>query len=160
MSTVQSATVSLGVRATETLTSIPALSTEATLTHNRFNVTRNLSPTSTPPVTRHGAYETALAGGVLDIDLTALQTSQGAVDCTGLKLQTLFIKNTGLNVLTVDAHATNGYEVNGTSSITVRPGGEVLINYYDGQADVAAGSKIIQIAGTTGDIPQVELLLG
>jgi hypothetical protein len=148
------------MRVTSTLASTPALATDQTLTENRFSVARALNPTSTPPVTKEGAYETVIAGGVMDIDLTALATVQGAADCSGLKLQSLFVKNTGLNVLTIDAGPVNGYEINGVDSITVRAGGEFLVNYKGGQAAVGATSKIIRITGTTGDIPQVQLLLG
>lgn len=45
-----------------------------------------LTSTSTPAVAMFGAYATAISGGTYTIDVTALQGTNGALDCTAKKL--------------------------------------------------------------------------
>jgi hypothetical protein len=156
-----------GVTVTETVGSTPATASSgsnATLVHDQFNKTATLTSSTTPPVTKHAAFEKALAAGTGTIDLTALAgTNSGTIDGTGLKVQVAYFKAKAANgnPITIDVGDSNGYELSGSAfSITLQPGQEALIYGNDATPDVASGDKVLDLTGTGTDALQVEIVLG
>lgn len=152
---------------TETVGSTPATASsgsDATLVHNQFNKTATLNASSTPPATKHAAFEKALVAGAGTIDLTALPgTNNGSVDGTGLKVQVAYIKAKAANgnPILIEVGASNGYELAGADfSVSLQPGQEFLFFGNDATPDVASGDKILDLTGTGTDGLQVEIVLG
>jgi hypothetical protein len=155
------------VTVTETVGSTPAVTatgSAATITHDQFNKAATLTSSTTPPVTKHAAFEKALVAGAGTIDLTALAGSNaGAVDGTGLKVQVAYFKAKAANgnPITIAVGASNGYDLSGADfSVTLSPGQEVLLYGNDATPDIASGDKTIDLSGTGTDTLQVELVMG
>ncbi len=131
--------------------------------HNALNTTATLNASSTVPGTKVSSDTVALVAGAKTIDLTALPgVGGGTIDATGLKLQAALIKNpAGNGTLTVTKGASNGYAIWGsTYSVQVPPGGSILAYFADQLADVAAGVKTIDFAGTGTQSFSVLFVLG
>ena len=149
---------------TEVLQGVPG-AVGGTVINDDFNQSVSLTPTGSVPVTK-GSYQTyTIAGGLVDIDLTALLGTQSNVDGTGLKLQALFIKNLGNNNINVAPGAANAYSPFGAGNDIDLPANatnksHILLYTPELLADVAAGAKMIRITGTNGDTVQVGILLG
>lgn len=104
-------------------------------------------------------------GGTTDFDLTAAPLARDiskAVDLTGKKLVAAEIHNNSDAAFTIAPGASNGYEVFGTNiTRTIAPGERVQFAFDGVDTDrdaVAAGDKVITIAGTTGKTCRVLLV--
>jgi len=132
--------------------------------HNGFNLTNTLlNSASTPPVTTTSYQTYALVSGALTIDLQALLGVNDEVqDATGLKLQTIIIRNpSGNNTITIGEGAANGYPIWGAGNdLEVPADSEIGMKFADTLADVAAADSEIDIAGTGTETFDVGICLG
>ncbi|MBI2826699.1 MAG: hypothetical protein HYX69_18665 [Planctomycetia bacterium] len=124
-----------------------------------FNKVLDLLAAGTPPVTRFVNYPQAtLSSGTLDIDLTAAQGSDGAVDCTGKKLVAWVIDATNCaNQVAVAAGPSNGFAMNG---VTVEAGAAAILLPKAAGAAVGGSNKIIRLTGTGAQVPKFAALFG
>lgn len=146
-----------GITATEVL-SDDSLSTSAkSVQHTQFDESVTPSPAT---MTSQKVY--TLSTGAATIDLRALYGAGGSVqDANGLKVQGIFLKNLGANVMTFTAGASNGYEIFGASgSVAIQPGAFLAMSFNDGSPDVAAGDKTIDVAGTGSQTFECAIILG
>lgn len=163
-----SVAVTYGVQTTvaETLVAnVPAaLAANAVVTHNQFNTSLSLTSSTTPPVTKHAAFNKALVAGTATIDLTALTGTNGAtVDLTGLKIQVFRVKATAANAnpISLTEGAANGYALAGALwLVALKAGQEVTIYGNDSTPDVAAADKNIDLAGTGTQSLDIEIIAG
>ena len=144
-------------------TAAPAAGTPQ-ITHAGWDFSHALSASTTPPFTKHAAFQQALAAGVATIDLTALVGLNGeAVDGTGLRVQTLKLRNpsTNANSISIEPGAANPYDLCGADfKITLEPGTEVLIFCLDTAPEISATDCEIDLAGTLVQALDVEILMG
>jgi len=158
-----SVAVTLSVKTTETLTSnVPAASARGNaITHDGFDTTLALNASSTPPATVCAYFTKALSSGTATIDLTALTGTQGTVDGTGLKVQSLIFKNAAANQVTISKGATNGYSIFGASGSVVVPAGSTLaMTFADTLADISSTVKTLDLAGTGSQSFSVGIVMG
>lgn len=138
--------------AVETLSSGVDAATDPVVSHNGFNLRNvSLNASSTPPVTKTVYREFALSGGSLTIDFTSITGTNGIThDMTGLKLQTVIIKNPAGNAsMNIAPGSSNPYAPWGTGNDITIPAGSTFGFYFaDTLADVAAGAKTLDITGT------------
>ncbi len=124
------------------------------------------TPTSSPPGKYYSSQSLALVAGAATINLTALPGLQAAIDGTGLKLNVLRIRGEldGSNAkLTVSEGAANPYELFGAANPMEYPAGCrtcFTFEFDDALADIAAGAKNIDLAGTGTDSFFVEIIVG
>ncbi len=150
----------------ETLTTnVPDAATNgAIITHSGFNKTSTLTASTTPPVSKHAAFQQALTAGVATIDLTALVGTNGAaVDGTGLKVQAFKFANpsTNANAITVVFGAATGYLLGGTAwKWTLSPGQEIEGYGNSATPTISALLKNIDLAGTASQALNVEIVMG
>ena len=153
-----SATARMFCSVVETLvTGVEDVTTPA-ITHNTKGATKTLTP-----VTKMSVFTLTLDGATSTIDLTALVGANGAVNGTGLKVQWFHVKATSgnANPITVKEGASNGYALAGAAwSIILNANQEFGFIGNDTTPDVASGDRIIDIAGTTGQSIEVEVILG
>lgn len=120
--------------------------------------------TSTVPAKYYSGQTLALVAGVKTIDLTALPGLQAAINGTGLKVQALRIRGkTGNGALTISEGAANPYELFGPANPIVYPAGCTKawqFEFDEKLADIAAGVKNIDLAGTGTEQFDIEFLLG
>lgn len=112
------------------------------------------SSASTPPVSKVGYDKLTLSGGTDTIDLTAVPNQvEGAQDLTGVKIVCGILKAPSTNTgnVTIAKGASNGYELNGTHSIELKPGETLCFDKVDELTDVAAGAKNLDVSGTASD---------
>ena len=152
------------ISVSETLeTNVPA-ATDKGVTHTGYDTTATLNATSTPAATKFAAFEKALSTGTATIDLTALVGTNGAaVDGSGLRVQAIKFRNksTNANVLTLAKGSANGYDGLGASfSITLPPGGEVLVRTKAGGAVIGGTNKNLDLAGTGAQVAEIAIVMG
>jgi len=152
------------VSVTETLeTNVPAC-TDKIVTHTGYNNTANVNAASAPPATKAALFEQPLTDGAATIDLTALVGTNGAaVNGTGLRVQFIKFRNksTNANVLTLSQGAANGYDGLGASfSVTLPPGGEVLLRTKDAGTDIGPTNKTLDLAGTGAQVAEIAIVMG
>jgi hypothetical protein len=144
-------------------TNVPAAN-DKSLQHNGYDTVEARTAASSPPVSKCAFFEKALAAGVATIDLTALVGSNGAaVDGSGLRVQFVKFRNKAANgnVMTLSKGAANGYDGLGASfSVTIPPGGEVLVRAQDGGTDIGGTNKTLDLAGTLTQIAEMAIVLG
>lgn len=91
-----------------------------------------------------------------DIDLTALTNGVfSAVDFTGIDVNAVKITADSGNAtdITFTKGLTNGYEMGGASwQFDVAPGATVVFFFNGGNPNVGASAKMIDVAGTSGDL--------
>jgi hypothetical protein len=141
---------------------------DPTVTTNGMNTTQDLTASTTPPVTKHTAFQQALTAGAATIDLTSLPDSNGvaaAVTFLGLKVQSAKFTNpsTNANNMTVAIGASNGHPLIGSAfTFTIEPGRFVHIGSSgaDAGTDVAAGDRTWDITGTGSQALDVQLVAG
>lgn len=125
-----------------------------------FNITLPLGPASTPVVSELIVYPilTIGGGGTTDIDLTAAQGSDGAVDCSGKKLIALLLDCQAIaHQVAVTTGAANGYTLNGA---TCHPGGFILLGPLAAGIAVDGTHKVIRLTGTAAETPKLAALFG
>jgi len=132
------------------------------VTHSLFNSSKILTAATTPPVTKVAAFKQALSAGAATIDLTALTGTNGAiVDGTGLKVQVLKVKNTGVAPLTITPGAVSGYNLLGAGmSLILAQNQELEIFGNDATPDIAAGAKNLDLAGTLAQESEWIIVMG
>ena len=124
------------------------------------------NPTSSPPGKYYSSQTLSLVAGVATIDLTALPGLQAAIDGSGLKLNALRIRGEadGSNAkLTIAEGAANPYELFGAANPIEYPAGCskcFTFEFDDALADIAAGAKNIDLAGTGTDSFFIEIIVG
>jgi len=148
----------LSMTVTEILArNVPGLS-DKTVVHSLLNKAATYDADSAVPVTKVACFEQALSGGAATIDLTTLNGVDSAdVDGVGLKVQfALFVnKSTNDNPITIAKGASNGYTGFGAAlSVELQKSGYVLLFGNQLAADIAAGCKTLDLAGTGTDVLQ------
>ena len=163
---VTAARVTSQLSVTEELKGAPGC-TGKTVTSDYFNLGPQLyGPATTIPVTHYSHAEYTLdGGGAATIDLTALLGTQEDIDATGLKVQLFRVKSNSADngALTISPGAANPYVLFGAGNSLVYPAGLTLdwpFPFGDKLADVAAGVKNIDLAGTAGNVFDIEILVG
>lgn len=153
--------------ALEDLQGLPAVDDDP-INNDGFNQELAIySPTSTPVVDRASYQEYTIGGGgTVDIDLTALLSSQTAINATGKKVQGfIFVSPAGNAMVTIAPGATNAYDPFGAGNefdlyAHASIDGFVCALQPEGLEDVAAGAKNIRISGTPTQIVKVGLWIG
>jgi len=145
--------------------SAPAASRRVTHSDFNFSPTTNpLTASSDPPVSKVAGFLVTLADSAGEIDLTALTGTNGAtVDATGLRLQALLIEAASDNsaVVNIAPGAANGYDLFGASgSVDIAAGAAIAAFLNDAGSNVGASECILDLAGTTGDVVNVLMVLG
>lgn len=140
-----------------TTTEMPAASGDNRITHDGFDIsTLNFTSSSTPDLEKVAYFTQALTAGSAVIDLTALTHNGTTVDFTGKKVRAFLIKHASANTgtVTVEADATNGYNILGSSGKAVlnipsgtMPGVLFFTLGSDGTA-VSGSAKRIKLTGT------------
>jgi len=132
------------------------------VTHDAYNETATLNSGSTPPATLVAEFLLTLTAGAASVDLRALTGTNGAsVDGNGLKVQVLRVKNLGANILTIVPGASNGIDLlGGSSSLTIPPGGHVMMFFNDGAPDIAAADKTLDCTGTASQTSEWSIVMG
>jgi len=162
------ATLQIRFEALEDLQGLDAAAS-AQITHNGFNqALLQLQDTGTTPVVDRVSYETYTigGGGTVDIDLTALVSSQTNIDGTGKKVQGLIVINpAGNNVIAIGPGATNAYTPFGTSNevdlyAQASRAGVLCIFQPEGLPDISGTVKNIRITGTATQTVKVGIWLG
>lgn len=155
--------VQTSVQQTFDATAGPAAGTPK-VTHAGWDFAHSLSATSTPPLSKHAAFQQALVAGAVTIDLTSLTGFNGeAVDGTGLKVQVLKLRNpsTNANQISIEPGVANGYDLLGSDmKLTLQPGDEVLLYVPDTADDIGAADCELDLAGTLIQALDVEILMG
>ncbi len=127
----------------------------------QFNQSIILSSGGTPAVAKLLTYITTISGGGYDIDLTAGQGTGGTLDCSGKKIRAILIVNPGGNPMTIAPGGSNGHAINGGQPLKCEASGGIVLYYpRDGLAAVDGTHKILTVAGTNGDAPEIAILLG
>jgi hypothetical protein len=170
MATVTRATFSSDHTTYESLASAPASGT-AVIASRAFNPgSFSLDGTTTPAVTKFaGSTPTQASGGgtkTFSLDLTAIAGTEGNVDGTGLKVTRLRLLNPNANPVTLQAAASNGYLILGTSGLAVvRAGttshpGMLDIDLYTGGPTIGGSAKALELVGTSLDAYKLEIWMG
>lgn len=145
-----------------------AAATQATIQQSGFNISGpKFTDTSTPAVTKESYRTLTFASGVVNIDLTALVDAVGVTfDGTGLKVQTVLIKNpAGNSAIVINPGGANPYYLFGTGQSLTIPGHATIdcgigMVLPEGLADVGPTAKTIQVVGVTGQSFHIGLTLG
>jgi len=139
-----------------------AVAANRRVTHNLFNSSKQLSASSTPPVTKVAAFKQALTAGAATVNLASLTGANGAsVDGTGLKVQVLKVKNLGEGTLTITPGAANPYNLLGSGmSFALEKDQEITIFGGDLTPDIASGAKEIDLAGTGAEESEWIIVMG
>lgn len=104
----------------------------------------------------------ALVTGAKTIDLrTAYTVGGGSADGNGLKVQGFFFKNLGANPMTIEAGASNGYNILGASGEATIPQNAWMAVYFgEGSADVSDSVKTIDVSGTGTQTFEFAVIMG
>lgn len=121
---------------------------------------KQLSPTSTPPVSQFGIYKTTISGGGYTIDVTSLQGSNGTLNANGKKLVAVCVANPAASAgdVNIATGASNGYAL--AQPIKVKPGGFAIVYQAAQLAAVDGTHKTLDVSGTNGDTPEIGLIFG
>lgn len=157
-------TFSLQLRA-ESLEDLQSISAapSAQLNNSGFNWDlAQYTPSTSVPISRSSHQQWTIGGGgTVDINLTALTSSQTAIDGTGKKLQVLVVNNTSTHSINVAPGASDAYVPFGASNDVDIPAGCKMAWFFnDALADVSATVKNIRITGTAADVIEVAIGLG
>lgn len=161
------ATLHLRFESLEDLQGIAAAESEQ-FNYTGFNVAlAQFLPASTIPVARV-SYQTYTigGGGTVDIDLTALASSQTAIDGTGKKVQALLVKSrAGNDMVTVAPGASDDYAPWGAGNehdiySSATEAGFALAYQPEGLPDISGTDKMIRISGTPTELVDVAIWLG
>lgn len=155
--------LSLEVRAevtvTETLSGDDILGTYQ-VPHAGYNHRLALDGTTTPDLTG-GGYKSATigGGGTGSIDLTDLTLGAAVTSLSGKQPRALMLyaPDTNAGDVTVTKGASNGYGgLGGSFSLVLKPGmGQLVWWSVDNATAVGGTAKILDLAGTSGDVVQV-----
>lgn len=159
---VNTASLQLRIEALEDLSSVPGAAAPQ-LNNDGFNWTQEqYTPTTTPPVSRASYQEWTIGGGgTVDIDLTALPSSQSNIDGTGKKLQALVVNNIAAASVNVAYGASDAYVPFGASNDVDIPAGAKMAWWFnDTLADISGTVKNLRITGTIGHVIEVGIWLG
>lgn len=159
---VNVASIQLRFEALEDLQSVPGASTPQ-LNNNGFNWDlAQYTPSTAVPVARSSFQQWTIGGGgTVDIDLTALPSSQSNIDGTGKKLQALLINNIAAGSVNVAPGASNAYSPFGASNdVDIPAGAKMAWLFSETLADISGSVKNIRITGTAGHVIEVGILLG
>lgn len=145
-----SAQVTMKCKVTETLADASLASNGTDVVHDAYGLATTIKSDTLVPATKVAAGIQTLSAGALSMDLTALTGTNGAsLTALGLKLQVWLLKNLGAAVMTFTEGASNGYAALGASfSFTLAQNQMAQFYLADAAPDVAAGDRIIDVAGT------------
>lgn len=160
-------------RSTLTLTEVLPVNTgsataaKRTVTHENYNISKDLNSGTTPPVTLQASFLLTLTEGAAEIDLRTLVGTNGAVvDGNGLKVQLVRIKNLGANLMTFYEGATNGHNAfsvdsgEGVGGQAVQPGGSITIESNDNGDDISDTTKTWDVLGTSAQTAEITIVMG
>ena len=138
----------------------------ANIRHDAYNTTTRLTASTTPAVSKFSAFLATMVAGELTVDCTALTGTNGAaVNANGLKLVAALFNNLSTTrSLVIEAGATNGLNIFGSSGkVIVPPGGIEMFYAKSGGATVGGSAKNIKLSdnGSGGtDTAEVILVFG
>lgn len=162
MSTVET-TVKFQIDAIETLDAADAPAAaqgNRQVRHNQWDQTFKGSATSSPVVDTV-AYVQLAATNNGTLDLTALTTLDGVIDCTGKRLVALSIRNQGNDNFELVVGASNGYPINDAAGAFLVKPGERLMKWFAGQGDTVSGTvKTLDWDNDGDEVVQLALHLG
>ncbi|HEY4309844.1 MAG TPA: hypothetical protein VGN12_10370 [Pirellulales bacterium] len=129
-------------------------------TFNDLDQLLQLTPTTAPPVSMFGVYKTTISSGGYTIDATSLQGTNGSLNATGKKLVAISVKNPTASVgdVNIATGAVNGYAI--PQPVKVKPGGFALVYHAAALAAIGSSTKTLDVSGTSGDTPEIGLVLG
>jgi hypothetical protein len=151
--------VALNLTTSETLDTAltPGLGNRV-VTHSGFDFRLTLDGDSIPDVDTISEQTLGDASGTLD--LTALPTTQGTVNCTGKKLVAMRIVNRSTaNDFSIAEGGTNGYAIGG-NAVKVQEGGALLIYFADALGAVGASDKTLDYTFNAADEADITLIFG
>jgi len=152
------------LRVTETLPDALLSSTGNKVLHNGLDSEETFNATTTVPATTVSSFNKTMSSGAATIDLRALTGVNGAaIDGNGLKVQCAKFRNktTNANNITIVGGASNGFLIFGTAgTITLPPGGEILLYLKDQSSDIDATHKTIDISGTGSQVLECLIVMG
>lgn len=143
----------------------PWIITNPTVQHEIDGADGQMTPTTTPAVTKVYSATRALSGGALTIDLTSMTGPDGlTITFDGLEVQLVKILATSTNTgsLRVKIGASNGYRIfgNSTSDATLFAGGCIMCFQNNGGQAVSSTTKTIDFSGTGTDGFQILIVAG
>lgn len=162
---ISSAKIQSSFSVTETLKDAVGAGTTTTVTSTALNPAQTeYTLTSDPPGKYYSSDTLALVAGAATIDLTSLPGLQATIDGTGLKVQAFRIRGAaGNSALTISPGAANPYTMFGAGNDLEYPADCALafqFEFDETLADIAAGAKEIDLAGTGTEQFQIEFILG
>lgn len=152
--------VNMTIRATSQPT-VAGVSSPA-IVFDEYLTRKNLSGSSAPEVSAVTGILKSLSGGAATIDLTSVPDITGTQSMSGLSLRTLYLKATAENSgsISIQAGATNGYSLFGSSGKVTLPPGDSLALCLSNTNDVDGTHKTIDLAGSGTDSIQVQMTFG
>lgn len=135
-------------------------------TVNGLDNSATLDDASTPAVSNGSVFAIPLVAGVVSINLAAIPEDDGTgtFDATGLKVQAIiFFNPLGNAAMTIIEGAANGHPTLGAGFVIVlQPGQAIMLQNRgaDVGTDVAAGDRLIDVAGTGTQILHVGVVVG
>jgi len=147
--------------ATETLATLGAGSQK--VAHGDYDQKFTLNGTTTPAVSMVSEFVISSSGSGT-IDFTSLTTTEGTRTAVPLKLKGLRIVNTGTNVFSISAGASNGYAIGGVA-IKCQPKtsttpGVTQIFFGDALTVSSSSAKTLDYTYNSADTAYVTLIFG
>ena len=133
------------------------------ITHTDYNEGGTLSATTTPVATTCAHFLLTLTAGAATIDLTALTGTNGvSVNGTGMKIQSVRIKNLGANQMTIKVGAANGHTgvFAATNGHPLNSGGVAQIHTNASGDSIDGTHKNWDITGTGAQTSEWSIVLG
>jgi hypothetical protein len=160
------------LQVTEQLDDAPAVN--GTVVSAQFDrATTNLTQSTTPPATRAVQMQVTLSAAISgdsseggaeeEIDLYDLEGLQDNFSAVGLRLQVLRLTHDTDNVgdVSIDPGVSSGYDLFGNDNgVTVPAGGRLTMEFEDGAPEVGPTERYLTLAGTDGDIVNLEMIFG
>lgn len=151
------------ISAIEEITSQFVAGSNNTVTANGLSLSGQLTASSGIPATKQAVLEVEMTAGAATVDLTNLAGLFGAVDMSGLRMQLAILQAhaDNANPITVEAGASNGYNVLGASGeVTLAAGQAVMFFGNEAAPDVGGAAKTIDVSGTGAQKLLLHLVFG
>lgn len=159
--------ITLNMKHTAVVTPAPALalsSGDNSFGQSALDLAITLNSGSTPSISESAEVIVTLTDGTATIDLTALvDTVRGALNLTGKKLRTLFLraKSDNANVISLAPGESNGYPLNDSGDqISLKAGDQALLYMKDTGQAVDGTHKTLDVAGVGSQVLHLALSAG
>jgi hypothetical protein len=124
------------------------------LLHSGYDVTANLTASSTPDVTKAGYGTKAMTAGAATLDLTVLTLQDAAVTITALDPRAILFTAASGNAgaITIVKGASNGYDGLGAAFSLTLEAGQSAMFYLGATGNAVSGTnKTFDLSGTGTD---------